>query len=140
MRDYGVIYNSVPLMCDSSSAICLAHNLVFHGRAKHIKVRHHFLRDHVEKEDIEMELIDIERQLAGIFTNPLDSSRFACLQGGSLVFSIPMAWFDWELMICLVYLYLFAFFLHFLHTHLSHFASLVILACICLIMLITVLR
>jgi hypothetical protein len=81
MRDYGVTYKSVPLMCDSSSAICLAHNLVFHGRAKHIKVRHHFLRDHVEKGDIEMKFIDTERQVADIFTKPLDSSRFASLRG-----------------------------------------------------------
>jgi hypothetical protein len=66
-------------MCDSSSAICLAHNPVFHMRAKHIKVRHHFLRDHVEKGEIEMNFIDTERQLAGIFTKPLDSSRFVSL-------------------------------------------------------------
>jgi hypothetical protein len=66
MRDYEVIYNSVPLMCDSSSAIYLARNPVFHGRAKHIKVRHYFLRDHVEKGDIEMKFIDMERQLADI--------------------------------------------------------------------------
>jgi hypothetical protein len=61
MRDCGVIYKSVPLMCDSSSAICLAQNGVFHGRAKHIKVRYHFLRDHVEKADIVMKSIDTER-------------------------------------------------------------------------------
>jgi hypothetical protein len=61
MRDYGETYKSVLLMCDSSSAICLAQNPVFHGRAKHIKVRHHFLRDHVEKGYIEMKYIDIER-------------------------------------------------------------------------------
>jgi hypothetical protein len=82
MRDYGVTYKSVPLMCDSSSAICLAHNPVFHGRAKHIKVRHHFLRYHVEKGDIEIKFIDTERQLADIFTKSPDSSRFASLRGG----------------------------------------------------------
>jgi hypothetical protein len=54
MRDYGVTYKSVPLMCDNSSAICLAQNLVFQRRMKHIKVRHHFLRDHVENGDIVM--------------------------------------------------------------------------------------
>jgi hypothetical protein len=101
-------------------------------------VRHHFLRDHVEKGEIEMEFIDTERQLADIFTKPLDSSRFASLQG-ELVFAIPMAWFVGQLVICLGYLYLFALLLHFLHTHQSHLASLVILACICLIMLITML-
>jgi hypothetical protein len=79
MRDYGVTYKSVSLMCDSSNAICLAQNLVFHGRAKHIKVRHHFLRDHVEKGDIEMKYIDTERQLADIFTKPIDATHFASL-------------------------------------------------------------
>jgi hypothetical protein len=68
-------------MCDSSSVICLAHNLVFHVRAKHIKVRHHFLRDHIEKREIEMKFIDTERRLANIFTKPLDSSYFASLRG-----------------------------------------------------------
>jgi hypothetical protein len=55
------------------------------------------------------------------------------------VFTIPMAWFEGQLMICLVYLYLFTFLLHFLHTHLNHLASPFIGAYICLIMLITVL-
>jgi hypothetical protein len=70
MRDYGVSYKSVPLMRDSSSAICLAHNPIFHGRVKHIKVRHHLLRNHVEKGDIEMKFIDTERQLVDFFLNP----------------------------------------------------------------------
>jgi hypothetical protein len=74
-------YKSIPLMCDSSSAICLAHNPIFHERAKHIKVRHHFLRDHVEKGGIEIKFIDTERQLADIFTKPLNSSHFASLRG-----------------------------------------------------------
>jgi hypothetical protein len=58
MRDYGVTYKSILLMCDSSSAICLAQNPVFHGRAKHIKVIYHFLIDHVEKGDIVMKYIN----------------------------------------------------------------------------------
>jgi hypothetical protein len=138
MRDYEVAYKSVPLMCDSFSTICLAHNLVFHGRAKHIKVRHHFLRDHVEKGDIKMKFIDTERQLADIFIKPFDSSNFASLWGElGVCHSYGLVWggaYD-----LLVYLYLFAFLLHFLHTHLSHLTSPVILVCICSIILITVL-
>jgi hypothetical protein len=61
MRDYGVTYKSVPLLCDSSSAICLAQNPVFHRRAKHIKVRYYFLRDHAEKGDIVIKYIDTKR-------------------------------------------------------------------------------
>jgi hypothetical protein len=79
MRDYGVTYKRVPLMCDSSSAICLAQNSVFHGRVEHLKVRHH-----IEKGDIEMKYIDTERQLADIFTKLLDVTCFASLLGGGL--------------------------------------------------------
>jgi hypothetical protein len=81
MRDCGVTYKSVPLMCDSSSAIYLTQNPVFYGRAKHIKVRYHFLRDLVEKGDIVMKYIDTERQLANIFTKPLDATHFTSLRG-----------------------------------------------------------
>jgi hypothetical protein len=71
---------------------------------RHIERRHHFLRDHIEKGDIEMRYIDTERQLANIFTKPLDSSRFADLRG-KLVFVIDMAWFEGELVLYPVYLY-----------------------------------
>jgi hypothetical protein len=81
MRDFGVIFERVPLMCDNTSAISVAKNPVFYKRMRHLERRHYFLRDHVEKGDIEMRYIDTERQLDDIFTKPLDSSRFAALQG-----------------------------------------------------------
>jgi cell fate regulator YaaT (PSP1 superfamily) len=79
MRDFGVIFERVPLMCDNTSAISVAKNSVFHKRMRHLERRHHFLRDHVEKGDIEMRYIDTKIQLADIFTKPLDASRFADL-------------------------------------------------------------
>jgi hypothetical protein len=85
-----VTYKSVPLMCDNSSAICLAQNPVFHGKAKHINVRDHFLRDHVEKGDIVIKYIDTERQLIDIVIKPLDATRFASLRGGTC--SLPSLW------------------------------------------------
>jgi hypothetical protein len=84
MRDFGVIFDIVPLMCDNTSSILVAKTLVFHKRMRHLERRHQFLRDHVEKGDIEMRYIDIERQLADIFIKPLDSSRFAALRGGGI--------------------------------------------------------
>jgi hypothetical protein len=63
MRDFGVSFKRVPLMCDNTSAICIAKNPVFHKRMRHLERRHLFLRDHVEKGDIEMRYIDMERQL-----------------------------------------------------------------------------
>jgi hypothetical protein len=68
-------------MCNNTSAISIAKNLVFYKRMRHLERRHHFLRDHVEKGDIEMRYIDTERQLADIFTKLLDASRFAALRG-----------------------------------------------------------
>jgi hypothetical protein len=79
MRDFGVRFKRVSLMCDNTSVISVAKNLVFHKKMRHVKRRHHFLRDHVEKGDIEMSYIDNERQLADIFTKLLNSSRFADL-------------------------------------------------------------
>jgi hypothetical protein len=96
IRDYEVTYKSIPLMWDSSSDICLAQNPFFHERAKHIKVKHHFLRDHAEKVDIEMKYSDIERQLADVFTKPLDATLLLFYEG-NLVFTIPMTWFEGEL-------------------------------------------
>jgi hypothetical protein len=53
MRDFGVRFERVPLMCNNTSAISVAKNPVFHKKMRHVGRRHHFLRDHVEKGDIE---------------------------------------------------------------------------------------
>jgi hypothetical protein len=81
VRDFGVIFERVPLLCDNTSAISVAKKLVFHKRMRHHERRHHFLRDHIEKGDIEMRYNDTERQLTDIFTKQLDASRFAALRG-----------------------------------------------------------
>jgi hypothetical protein len=110
MRNFGVRFERVSLICDNTSAISVAKNPVFHKKMRHVKRRHHFLRDHVEKGDIKMRYIDTERQLADIFTKPLYSSRFADLRGG-LVFAIHMPWFEEEFMLlsCTLYILLFSY-------------------------------
>jgi hypothetical protein len=67
MRDFGVIFERVSLMCDNTRAISVAKNPVLHKRMKLLEVRYHFLRDHVEKGDIEM-------------NKSLNASRFAALR------------------------------------------------------------
>jgi hypothetical protein len=61
MRDFGVRFERVPLMCDHTSVISVAQNPVFHKKMRHVERRHHFLRDYVEKGDIEMRCIDTKR-------------------------------------------------------------------------------
>jgi hypothetical protein len=74
MRDFGVRFKRVSLMCNKTSVISVAKNLIFHKRMRHLEKRHHFLRDHIENEDIDMRYRDTERQLTDIFTKLLDSS------------------------------------------------------------------
>ena len=48
-------------MCDNTSTIFLAKNLIQHSRTNHIEIRHHFLRDKVEKNKITLNFIDTEK-------------------------------------------------------------------------------
>jgi hypothetical protein len=47
MRDFGVIFERVPLMYDNASAILVAKNPIFHKKMRHVERRYHFLRDHI---------------------------------------------------------------------------------------------
>ena len=49
MKDYGVNFDHVPLLCDNESAIKIAHNPVLHSKTKHIEIHYHFIQEHVEK-------------------------------------------------------------------------------------------
>lgn len=73
LQDFGLKFSYVPLLCDSTSAISVAKNLVLHSKTKH------FLRDHYEKGDIDLRHIDTHSQLADILTKPLDNATFADL-------------------------------------------------------------
>jgi hypothetical protein len=67
-------------LCDNDSAIKLANNPAQHSRTKHIDIQHHFLRDHEAKGDIALRHVSAERQLADIFTKPLDEQKFCALR------------------------------------------------------------
>jgi hypothetical protein len=54
LRDFGLDFQHVPLLCDSTNAISVAKNLVLYYKTKHIDVHFHFLRDHYEKGDIDL--------------------------------------------------------------------------------------
>ena len=78
--DFGCHFTKIQLLCDNESAIKIANNPVSHSRTKHIDIHHHFLRDHETKGDIEIRHVSTEKQLADIFTKPLDESRFYALR------------------------------------------------------------
>ena len=76
LKDFDLIFNTTPIMCDNTSAINLSKNPVNHSRTKHIEVRHHFFRDHVANNNIKLEFISTTDQLADILTKPLDELQF----------------------------------------------------------------
>ena len=78
--NFGCRFTKIPLLCDNESAIKLANNPVSHSRTKHIDIRYHFLRDHGTKGDIKILHVSTKKQLADIFTKPLDESRFYALR------------------------------------------------------------
>jgi hypothetical protein len=81
LRDFGLDFHQVPLLCDSTIAISVAKNPMLHSRTKHIYVRFHFLGDHSEKGDIDLHHVDTQRQLADIFTKPIDQSTSPICEG-----------------------------------------------------------
>ena len=80
LSDFGFEYKKIPLLCDNKSAIKLANNPVQHSRTKHIDIRHHFLREHEAKRYIALSHVSTGKQLADIFTKPLDEQRFCFLR------------------------------------------------------------
>ncbi|KAI3747122.1 hypothetical protein L6452_09569 [Arctium lappa] len=76
LLDYDLQLSKIPIYCDSTSAISIANNLVLHSKTKHIEIIYHFIRDHVMNGDIELHFVPTDYQLAGLFTNLLDETRF----------------------------------------------------------------
>ena len=63
LRDYGIVMEKIPIMCDNTSAISIVANLVDHSRTKHIDIRYHFIREHALKGTIILHYIPTTKQL-----------------------------------------------------------------------------
>ncbi|GJX04717.1 retrovirus-related pol polyprotein from transposon TNT 1-94 [Tanacetum coccineum] len=79
LKDYGFLFNKIPLYCDNKSAIALSCNNVQHSRSKHIDIRHHFIREQVENGVVELYFMETNYQLADILTKALPRERFEFL-------------------------------------------------------------
>ena len=69
-----------PLGVDNKSARDLAYNPEMHKQTKHILRRHFFVRDMVEKMEIKVPYVPTDKNLADIFTKPLDPQTFERLR------------------------------------------------------------
>ncbi|CAM8917209.1 unnamed protein product [Rhodiola kirilowii] len=74
LEEYGVEQEVMTPYYDNMSAINISKNPVQHSSTKHIDIRHHFIRELVEKKVITLKNVSTEKQLADIFTKPLDNN------------------------------------------------------------------
>ncbi len=71
---------SILLHEDNQSAIAMAKNPQFHGRAKHIDIRHHYVREQVSKGVVTLQYCPSEDMVADIFTKGLGNDPFLKLR------------------------------------------------------------
>ncbi|CAM9000587.1 unnamed protein product [Rhodiola kirilowii] len=80
LSEYGVEQKEMIMYCDNMSAISISKNPVQHSRTKHIDIRHHFIRELVEQKVVSLQHVTTDKQLAVIFTKPLDDAQFETLR------------------------------------------------------------
>ena len=72
LRDLRVSSSSMPILfSDSTAAVYIAMNLVFHERTKHIELDCHTLREKIDKGLLKTLHVRTEDQVADILTKPL---------------------------------------------------------------------
>ncbi len=80
MTDFNITFHE-----DNLSAIAMAESLKFTPRTKHIAIKYHHFRSRVNTSfnkygDIKLKYISTKKQLADIFTKPLDADSFFSLR------------------------------------------------------------
>lgn len=65
---------------DNQSAICMAKNPQFHGRAKHIDIKHHFIREQVASGAVDLKYCGTDDMIADMLTKGLTQAKFTKLR------------------------------------------------------------
>ncbi len=65
---------------DNQSAIFMAKNPQYHGRAKHIDIKYHFIRDQIANGVIDLKYCNTDDMVADMFTKGLSGEQFKKLR------------------------------------------------------------
>ena len=76
VSELGLNQDTIPICCDSSSAIQLSKNSKYHERTKHVDIRLHFIRGEIERGVIDVVKISTENNPADALTKPLPAIKF----------------------------------------------------------------
>ena len=79
------------IWCDNQSVAHLAHNPVFHSRAKHIEINLHFIREKVLRNELVTKYVPSQDQIADILTKHLSTTHFCNLHIKLSVISFLMS-------------------------------------------------
>ena len=61
---------------DNQGAKALAENPVHHARVKHMDIRYHYIRDCVKSGIVKVGYVPTDKNIADVFTKPLDTRKF----------------------------------------------------------------
>lgn len=57
LKNYGLNYKNIEVICDNVSIINLTKNSAHHSKTKYIKVKHHLIQEHVATGDIILDYV-----------------------------------------------------------------------------------
>ena len=76
ITELGLKQESVPIFCDSSSALHLCKNPAHHEKTKHIDIKLHFIRNEVSKGVIKMVKIHTDDNPSDLLTKVVLATKF----------------------------------------------------------------
>ena len=79
-QDLTGINEPVVIYEDNQSAIAIAKNPQFHGRAKHINIKYHFIREQVNNNNIELKYCQTSEMITDMLTKGLRKIKFEKLR------------------------------------------------------------
>ena len=91
LKEYCLPIAPPTIWCDNQSATHLAHNPIFHSRAKHIEIDFHFIWEKILCNELVIKYVPSQDQILDILTKHLSTTHFCNLRIKLSVISFPVS-------------------------------------------------